>query len=303
MTSRRSRAVRWWRPVFAIGALVAVAFAFSDAVDDVGELQLPSWGVLGLSAALWAGGLLAAGTAWAVLLEGPSIRSVLPGFLLAQLGRYVPGSVWQALGQVLDAMRLGLPRALASQRFLLQMATQLAAAGAVAALGVLVAPPSWMLVSAAIAPAGLLFVRSGVVAWLLDWTVDHLPGRFQLLSREVPAGATLWRAVALGWLAMALMGGAFLVLLPDPYLSLGRVLGTIGVFAFAWVVGFLAVPVPAGLGVREFVLVAGLSADHGTASVLAASVLVRVVAMAVEALLAGSFYARPASLRRGSQAG
>lgn len=303
MTSRRSRAIRWWRPIFAIAALIAVAYAFSDAVDDVAELQLPGWGVLGLSAALWAGGLLAAGMAWAVLLEGPSVRSVLPGFLLAQLGRYVPGSVWQALGQVLDAMRLGVSRELASQRFLLQMATQLAAAGAVATLCVFVAAPTWMVASAAIAPAGLLFVRSGVVAWLLAWTIDHLPGRFRLLSREAPAGVTLWRAVAFGWLAMVLMAGAFLVLLPDPYLSPGRVLGTIGVFAFAWVVGFLAVPVPAGLGVREFVLVAGLSADYGTAPVLAASVLVRVVAMAVEALLAGSFSARPASLRRGRQAG
>ena len=54
-------------------------------------------------------------------------------------------------------------------------------------------------------------------------------------------------------------------------------------FAFAWVVGFVAVPIPAGVGIREALLVA-LIPGVGTAPVLAASLALRLLTIATEVL-------------------
>jgi uncharacterized membrane protein YbhN (UPF0104 family) len=63
-------------------------------------------------------------------------------------------------------------------------------------------------------------------------------------------------------------------------------------FAAAWVTGFLAVPIPAGVGVREAVLV-GLLPEVGTAPLLAASLALRLLTIGTELLaLLGNKLAR-----------
>jgi uncharacterized membrane protein YbhN (UPF0104 family) len=54
-------------------------------------------------------------------------------------------------------------------------------------------------------------------------------------------------------------------------------------FAISWVIGFLAVPIPAGVGVREAVLVA-LIPGIGAAPLLAASLALRLLSIAAEVL-------------------
>jgi uncharacterized membrane protein YbhN (UPF0104 family) len=49
------------------------------------------------------------------------------------------------------------------------------------------------------------------------------------------------------------------------------------------VIGFLVVPLPSGLGVRELVLVVGLADLHPVADILAASVVARLILVVVEA--------------------
>ena len=61
-------------------------------------------------------------------------------------------------------------------------------------------------------------------------------------------------------------------------------------FSVAWLAGFVAIPVPAGLGVREAILVLILAAP--TPSVVVASIVHRLVLMCAEALLAVLAYLR-----------
>jgi uncharacterized membrane protein YbhN (UPF0104 family) len=56
-------------------------------------------------------------------------------------------------------------------------------------------------------------------------------------------------------------------------------------FTLGWLAGFLALPIPAGIGVREAALV-GLS-SAGAEPVLTASIVVRLVTAAAEVGLAG----------------
>lgn len=74
----------------------------------------------------------------------------------------------------------------------------------------------------------------------------------------------------------------------------------VGAFALAFIAGFLAPGVPAGIGVREAVLVAGLSLEMSTGSALAVSTAHRLINVAGDGIilglaLAGWRFLRPAS--------
>jgi uncharacterized membrane protein YbhN (UPF0104 family) len=89
-------------------------------------------------------------------------------------------------------------------------------------------------------------------------------------------------------------GAAYAVLLTDvadvnPFIA-GSAL------CAAWVAGYLVVPLPSGLGVREAVLVAAL--PGAAASLVAASVAHRLLGIGAEATLAGLTTVRAHWLRR-----
>ncbi|MDQ1712668.1 MAG: putative heme transporter [Frankiaceae bacterium] len=68
-------------------------------------------------------------------------------------------------------------------------------------------------------------------------------------------------------------------------------------FAAAWAVGFLALPVPAGIGVREAVLVVLLEPSLGTSGALSFAVLTRVLHVVSDGLVALLFLAGPSMTR------
>ncbi len=75
----------------------------------------------------------------------------------------------------------------------------------------------------------------------------------------------------------------------------GAYLNVVGVFALAWVAGFVTPGAPAGLGVRDAIMVAGLSPVYGAGTALGVTVIMRLATSAGDALafLAG-MAARPA---------
>lgn len=81
--------------------------------------------------------------------------------------------------------------------------------------------------------------------------------RFSGMALAPPSQRALVVATAFGALNSVLVGSAFGLLIPSAT-SVREVAIATGAFAFAWLVGFLVVPLPAGLGVREALLVLGL---------------------------------------------
>lgn len=282
------RIVRILRPVLTLAALVAVGVALVDAVREAGEVPVPTvtWALW--STVLAGGAVVIAAVAWTVLLDGPTLRRVLPGFVVAQLAKYVPGSIWQGVGQVLDADRLGVGRARASLAFALQLWTQLLAAGLVAGFALLGDGARWpwlVLVASLVAAASLwrpLLVR--IVILLARPAGGRFP-RLQGLPGGLPAQRVLASASTLGAATIVVGGAGYAALLVGPSPSKGT-LAVVGAYATAWVLGFLVVPLPAGVGVREFVLLALLGGTYGAAAVLAAAVVYRVVTLIAELLLA-----------------
>jgi uncharacterized membrane protein YbhN (UPF0104 family) len=245
--------------------------------------------------------LLAAGYATSALIWGRMVRDLggprlAPAdavriYLVANLGRYVPGKLWQIAGLALLARGKGVPPSVATAAAFVGQAVALAGAMLIALIALAQAPPPL----AGLAPFALV----GTAAVVLVVTI---PGIFRPLLRlwmrwvpgDAPAEVPIGALEGLRWLALYTLnwGGyalAFWLLmrglsLPGSPLVLGPA------FAAAYVVGYLALFAPAGLGVREGAMVVLLSPIVGAGAAALAAVVARVWTTVVEVVPAGAFW-------------
>jgi glycosyltransferase 2 family protein len=171
-------------------------------------------------------------------------RHMFDGYVLAFLPRYIPGSVWGYVSRGEWMQRTcGASYAQSTAASLMEISVQFGTAGLVVLAGL--APPHWRL-----AAVGLGIGALAVPWWLLQ--------RYYLRRQRIAAGrlavawlllfmlyALVWTVHGLALLAaMAAVGTAVPLTLP----------AAIFAFCASWLVGFAAVLVPAGIGVRELTL-------------------------------------------------
>ena len=269
------------RVVLGAVAAAAVIVAFLQTWDRSRGLDLPPLGTLLLAAALIAIGLYCGAQGWVYLLGKRGSRALAATFYLSQIGKYLPGALWQPAGQLAMAVTTGIPAPAAATAVPVYMLTLIAAGGTLG-LGL----------TAAVDGGVIRFLALlGVIPVLLlrrSWMVSALD-RLHRRSARIPEGGVVpdQRAI-LGSYAWSLgvmltTGTAFFLLLSASEQVSFFV--AVCAFAFAWTVGFLALPVPAGLGIREAVLVAAIAVDPG--AILAASIVYRLVSIATEVAVVG----------------
>lgn len=237
------------------------------------------------------------GLVWPYILRRlgtPAPWSWVGLFFKSQLGKYLPGSVWQYAGRVGLARNRGVPmqRALASviaEVALSAIAAAVAASlvlGEVAAAGVVIGVAGLLVLALLLRPsvASLLAGASGGTR--LDRT------SLSAALRAAPATVGLYLIV---W---GLYGVAFWTtgraLFDVPASDLPRY---IGVFALAWLVGVVAFFAPGGIGVREAVIVALLHSRLGEADAIVLAATSRIVLTAIDLAAAAAAFGLPA-LRR-----
>lgn len=240
---------------------------------------------IALVALLWAASLPLLALAWREMLRSlgvcNSLRELIGILGISQFAKYVPGNVAQYVGRVGMSLSRGIPaRPLAVTIIMETMLVVAAAAlvgvgtGVLSEVGAQVVRHhgSQLLLIAALVALG------GIGLFVLRLIAPHLLRRFAPKYAPAPEGNLLpsqWstvRAFVLYcsmyvWLGFALiMLSRFL--LPsanhDNWLLIAS-------FALAWVVGFVTPGAPAGLGVREGLLLLMLAPVYSTA---AASILV-----------------------------
>lgn len=264
---------------------VGVSWAELAALDPA-EWR-PAWGLLALSALVLVAGLVLHALFWGRITAtfagvpvagAPAVRI----HFTANLFRYVPGKVWQLAGLAMLAQRRGIPVRPALAAAVVSQLLALVGASLVGAW-VLVARPGvpgalgLAAVGGLVALAALASVppvqRWGVgMAFRLarrdppPWPADPLFG-----LRWIVLHVGVWVLVALAfWLMVRSFGLAEAPLAIAP------------AYAAAYVLGYLAVFAPAGLGVREGLLVAFLAPATGAGAAVALSVIARFWSTVVE---------------------
>lgn len=188
-------------------------------------------------------------------------RWATKAYLIAQMGRYVPGGVWDVAGRVYLASEKGLPRGPVSVTILVEMVLGVVTGALIFLLSLAwwdrVVPPEAWYVSLAFVALGLAVLHPAVLRPLLNHAARMLKRDTALLPltyRQVLTLA-LWH-----FLVRLLIGLAFYLfaaaLTPLDW-SLMPVVA--GIFVAAWVMGFVVIIAPQGLGVREGVMVFLLS--------------------------------------------
>jgi uncharacterized membrane protein YbhN (UPF0104 family) len=199
-------------------------------------------------------------------------------FFLAQLGKYVPGSVWVAVGQMELAKACGVPRQRSAAAYvvvaLLTLVSALVVAGVllpfVAGGGV---TEYWWLFL--VAPIGLVFLIPPLLNTLLERVLRVTRASSHHMELTFGGVGRAWGWGLLGWFGF----GVQIWLLAT---SLGAPAGqafavAVGGFALAWAAGFLAVFAPAGAGAREAALVLTLSPVLSTADAIVVALVSRLL--------------------------
>lgn len=298
----------WVRGGFVAVALAAAALAVWLSWPDVYSALTRLDPVLVVAALVVSPVyLLATMSVWRVVLSDLgshlAFREAFPVFFVSQLGKYLPGSFWSFVA----AAELGADREVPRRRSLTSMAValllSLIGGLGLGVIGLLLSSPD-----ARGRFAGALWLLPVLVVLALPPVANRLVGWFLRVLRRPPLEHPLTLGGALGGLTWAmvawLLAGLQIWLLgiaAGMEVSATSYLICTGGYALAWSLGFLFVPAPAGVGVREVVLAAVLSTvlDHG--GVLVVVLISRAIMTVVDVGLAG--IAAPLSRRWASGVG
>jgi len=179
-------------------------------------------------------------------------------WLISNLGKYIPGKLFMFAGRVELTRRLGVRPAVSLSALALEHVMLLVAAGPFLLWVLLRGFQSdsdmlWLVLVAALAPAIVFVVRPSLLIISVNFLlrVTNQPS----LAAEFRPGdpARLLALYFMGWLAYG-ASGVFLL----EALGLGSAVpfvDGVAVFVAAWMIGFLSLITPGGIGVREGALV------------------------------------------------
>ncbi|MEG3614335.1 class I SAM-dependent methyltransferase [Isoptericola haloaureus] len=299
----RSPWVRWGFLVLALALAVYAVVAVREDLAEAAEAL--SAGRLALAAVL---AVLFVGCTWlswrAVLTDlgsrlGP--RAAVAVFGISQLGKYVPGGVWNVVAAAEVGADHGVPR----RRTMTATAVATGVGVVSGAVVGLVALPFVALESLQ-SWSWVLWLLPAVVVLLLPPVLNRLLAAALRWARRPALEHPLsWRGLgaAAGWAVAGWLLAGLQVWLLATGLGMASDVRTlalaVGGYALAWTVGFLVVVVPAGAGARELVLLAVLTGALPHAEVLLVVLVSRVLITLADLLFAGigALCRRPAGVR------
>lgn len=293
----RHRALDTARIVLLAAVLAAVGIAVWRNWSQVqAELGTLSWPALVGALLLVLASPLVTMLGWRELLADLGSRLHLAPaagvFFVGQLGKYVPGSVWSVVAQAEMAGRLGIGRSRVAVTSLLFLGMATIAGGVLGlpALPVLLSrqqgeiSPGWLLAAVAL---GVLLLAPPVLNRGVDVGLRLLrrpPLEHRLTGVTVSLASVLF---ALGW---ACTGLATAVLTRDlaPEVSWSQLL-VVAVcgFSLAGVIGMVSFLVPAGVGVRDGVMLLLLGTVLSIPAATAVVVVVRFLTVVGDVVVAG----------------
>ena len=287
------RALRVLRAVFSLAVVAALGVVCYHAVSGISSLSLdvrPAWLIGAWPLALASFPILA--VAWAQMLTAYGhpvpVRTVVRLWSLAQASRYLPTGLAAVASRAVLAARQGVPRALsvttmAAEGALLAAWCALGAGALLAAGGHQpVIPVSIGGLAGVVAVPAVLYLagrapwgqdpRSTVARFVSRFTRSEQPPRPQPL---VKADMTIGINLLVKTLVFLLYARA---LLPVHLSDVALLVGATNLAAVAGLIGVT----PAGIGVREGVLVALLEHRFGAANATAVALTLRVWDLTVE---------------------
>ncbi len=274
--SRRADLLALVFVVVAVGVAVwALRDDFPSMVDALGRI---SWWQPIVAFAGIVLGLLATAEVWkhclAALGSPVPSRAAREIFFPAQVGKYLPGSVWPFLAQMKFARERGVPGGMALLAGSVFLVVHTVTSVLVGAL-LLVSQPAlvnrfgW---AGLCVPLALVVLHPKLINFLARKLAKRSGTEPPVLKWGGLVKPLLWMLPA--WLGYGAAGSVLADPFTDSVLQLAVV--CTGAFALGWLVGLLVFLAPAGVGAREAVLILALTPMLGAPAAATVSLLLRV---------------------------
>ena len=288
-TGKRRRILNLLGTAIGVAGLGFALYALFGSWDEISNteivpLPLAAAGVFGIV------GMSIVGLNWIRIIRitggAARARNGLQWYFVGQLGKYIPGGLWAVLGRAELATRGGVRRTIGYTSVGISLITTYAAAASTGAFFIAfessttTARTWWITLSVAIVAAATFGMSKPVVQ-----RVNAFVSRFGI-STELPSTTprTSLSAMALTMPAWIAIGSATALV----GASLGFTIEfrqIIAATSYSWLAGFLVIPVPGGLGVREAAFIALY--PGATQEAAAIAVVARIVFVLVD--LTGAF--------------
>jgi uncharacterized membrane protein YbhN (UPF0104 family) len=283
---------RGFRLILTLGALGFVAWSAWTLRGRFPQQPLAierGTAALGMMAAIPAA--LLVGVAWSLLIRGmadrpPPLSLVLSVYSTASLGKYVPGRVGQVVMRLAGLGSFGYSLRLITASMIIELLSWIATGACTAALLLWFGSGQLRAVLGAYAPAVAAACLMGVVALAVVNRTAYprfvrralcAEGSGPLLPRSMPLlHLASWSLLALHGILLARSVGAT---------DLETAPHAAAVFVLAPIAGFLALPIPAGVGVRESFTMLGVAPIVGVSNALALALLSRAASLIADVLL------------------
>ena len=204
--------------------------------------------------------------------ERTALHNSIAWYFGGELGKYLPGGIWPVLGRgELAHRRGGISRSTGYATTLISYAAMVAAAAVTCGFAAPVLAidnhvPGWEWLIVGLIPLAVLGAHPAVFGRLLGAARRATKGRVDL---ETPSWSKMLALIAIGIPTWVLVGVSSVFVARALGFDQNPVRIAFAAVA-AWIIGFLAVPVPAGVGLRELIFVALCGLPAGPAAAVAA---------------------------------
>jgi uncharacterized membrane protein YbhN (UPF0104 family) len=268
---RQRKALRLARILITLAVVAGVAYALVSQWSKVQQHQLeahPHWGFVALSGVVFLATYALLIATWRAMLAAwdQHLRfwDATRIWCISNLGRYVPGKVWQILAMGKMAADRNVSPVAAAGSAILSTVVNIACGMAVAMLtgwrALQVATEGRAVLGAliiAVVVAGLVALPL-VMPWLLriysrvtgsELTIEPPPTRVVLIAIAGNSASWILYGLAFRLLVVGVVGNAS-----------GTFASYVAVYSSTYVLGYLALVLPGGLGVRDGAMVSALVA-------------------------------------------
>ncbi len=288
----KSQVINWARRIMIVAVVVGAGYYLWSRWDEVvSTLWTIPWYSAVLSMLAVCAGVVVAGFSWRVVVNdlGAAVGYVRGSqiYLVSQLGKYVPGSVWAYLLQMELGKKVGIPRARMFISTLVQVGVSVVA---MLTLGVIALPrllednPQALWLYAAL-PLSLVALHPKVMTWGVNLGLKLL--RKPPLEHRL-RWATIGKTLGFALLANSLMGShLWLLATANGSFDPGLLLICIGTMSIGILAGILFFVVPSGAGARDVLVALALTPAVGATAAAAFAVASRVMFTVAELAMAG----------------
>jgi|GEM_PF-2818468 len=214
-----------------------------------------------------------------------SWKNILKISLIAQFGKYLPGNIGQHIGRVYMAKQAGIPLAVTLNTILTETFWFVGVGSGLALLSLLIFSDSALPYEYVnISPMVLSVVFP--VLWFLPWLCIRginlfLPGFARKISGDERINEPKLKValvVAVQIMVNFLIIGIILYFQADWFFGHndGGIIELTCLFSIAWIAGYIVPGAPAGLGIREAIMVILLAPNFGTSVAIGLSITLRI---------------------------